>query len=104
MQTLQAGGADVVLTASNPLSTQDDVAASLVTNDEIPVYAIKGEDNETYYQHIHAALDHKPHITMDDGADLVGTIHKDRREVAGGNHRRHRRDDHRCHSAARHGQ
>lgn len=81
MQTLQAGGADVVLTASNPLSTQDDVAASLVTNDEIPVYAIKGEDNETYYQHIHAALDHKPHITMDDGADLVGTIHKNRREV-----------------------
>ena len=81
MQALQAGGADVVLTASNPLSTQDDVAASLVTHDEIPVYAIKGEDNETYYQHIHAALDHKPHITMDDGADLVGTIHKDRREV-----------------------
>ena len=81
MQTLQAGGADVVLTASNPLSTQDDVAASLVTNDEIPVYAIKGEDNETYYKHIHAALDHMPHITMDDGADLVGTIHKDRREV-----------------------
>ena len=81
MQALQAGGADVVLTASNPLSTQDDVAASLVTNDEIPVYAIKGEDNDTYYQHIHAALDHKPHITMDDGADLVGTIHKDRREV-----------------------
>ena len=81
MQTLQAGGADVVLTASNPLSTQDDVAASLVANDEIPVYAIKGEDNETYYQHIHAALDHQPHITMDDGADLVGTIHKDRREV-----------------------
>ena len=81
MQTLQAGGADVVLTASNPLSTQDDVAASLVANDEIPVYAIKGEDNETYYQHIHAALDHQPQITMDDGADLVGTIHKDRREV-----------------------
>ena len=78
MQTLQAGGADVVLTASNPLSTQDDVAASLVINDEIPVYAIKGEDSETYYQHIHAALDHRPHITMDDGADLVGTIHKDR--------------------------
>ncbi len=81
MQTLQAGGADVVLTASNPLSTQDDVAASLVAHDEIPVYAIKGEDNDTYYQHIHAALDHKPHITMDDGADLVGTIHKDRREL-----------------------
>ena len=79
MQTLQAGGADVVLTASNPLSTQDDVAASLVAHNEIPVYAIKGEDNETYYQHIHAALDHQPHVTMDDGADLVGTIHKDRR-------------------------
>ena len=84
MQTLQAGGADVVLTASNPLSTQDDVAASLVTHNEIPVYAIKGEDNETYYQHIHAALDHKPHITMDDGADLVGTLHKDRRELLDG--------------------
>ena len=81
MQTLQAGGADVVLTASNPLSTQDDVAASLVAHNEIPVYAIKGEDNETYYEHIHAALDHQPHITMDDGADLVGTIHKDRREA-----------------------
>ncbi|MCU0511587.1 MAG: adenosylhomocysteinase [Anaerolineae bacterium] len=81
MRTLQAGGADVVLTASNPLSTQDDVAASLVVHDEIPVYAIKGEDNDTYYKHIHAALDHKPHITMDDGADLVGTIHKNRREL-----------------------
>ncbi len=81
VQTLQAGGADVVLTASNPLSTQDDVAASLVAHNEIPVYAIKGEDNETYYQHIHAALDHQPHITMDDGADLVGTIHKDRRKL-----------------------
>ncbi len=81
MQALQAGGADVVLTASNPLSTQDDVAASLVANNEIPVYAIKGENNDTYYRHIHAALDHEPHITMDDGADLVGTIHKDRREA-----------------------
>ena len=83
MQTLQLGGADVVLCASNPLSTQDDVAASLVANFEIPVYAVKGENNETYYEHIHAALDHKPHITMDDGADLVGTLHKDRREVLG---------------------
>ena len=83
-QTLQAGGADVVLTASNPLSTQDDVAASLVAHNEIPVYAIKGEDNETYYQHIHAALDHQPHITMDDGADLVGTIHKVRPNVLDG--------------------
>src|SRR5512136_3280109 len=87
-RTLQAGGADVVLTASNPLSTQDDVAASLVTHFEIPVYAIKGEDNATYYQHIHAALDTHPHMTMDDGADLVSTLHKERpdqcAEVAGG--------------------
>lgn len=81
MKTLQAGGADVVLTASNPLSTQDDVAASLVSHDEIPVFAIKGEDNVTYYKHINAALDHKPHMTMDDGADLVSTLHKDRREL-----------------------
>jgi len=81
MRTLAAGGADVVLTASNPLSTQDDVAASLVTHFEIPVFAIKGEDNVTYYKHIHAALDHKPHITMDDGADLVSTLHKDRRDL-----------------------
>ena len=71
MKTLQAGGADVVLTASNPLSTQDETAASLVTHDEIPVYAIKGEDNITYYKHINAAIDHKPHFTMDDRADLV---------------------------------
>jgi adenosylhomocysteinase len=81
VHTLQVAGADVVLCASNPLSTQDDVAASLVANREIPVYAIKGENNQTYYEHIHAALDHKPHITMDDGADLVGTLHKDRREI-----------------------
>jgi adenosylhomocysteinase len=81
VHTLQVGGADVVLCASNPLSTQDDVAAALVTQYEIPVYAIKGEDNDTYYSHIKAGLDHKPHITMDDGADLVGTIHKSRREL-----------------------
>jgi adenosylhomocysteinase len=81
MRTLQAGGADIVLTASNPLSTQDDVAAALVNQYEIPTYAIKGEDNVTYYKHITAALDHKPHITMDDGADLVSTIHKNRREL-----------------------
>ena len=79
MRALQAGGADVVLCASNPLSTQDDVAASLVTHFEIPVFAIKGEDHETYYKHIHAALDHKPQVTMDDGADLVSTLHKERR-------------------------
>ncbi len=81
MHTLQVGGADVVLCASNPLSTQDDVAASLVYDYEIPVYAIKGEDNSTYYGHLSAALDHVPHITMDDGADLVGTIHKSRRNL-----------------------
>jgi adenosylhomocysteinase len=81
MATLQSGGADVVLCASNPLSTQDDVAASLVSHYEIPVYAIKGEDNETYFNHISAVLDHKPHIVMDDGADLVSTIHKSRREL-----------------------
>jgi adenosylhomocysteinase len=80
-RTLQAGGADLVLVASNPLSTQDDVAASLVMHDEIPVYAIKGEDNVTYYRHINAAVDHKPQITMDDGADVVSTLHKDRRDM-----------------------
>ncbi|MCB2210050.1 adenosylhomocysteinase [bacterium] len=88
MRTLQAGGADVVLTASNPLSTQDDVAACLVSHFEIPVFAIKGEDNNTYYKHLYAALDHHPQLTMDDGADLVSTLHKERRdqlkEVIGG--------------------
>lgn len=81
MRTLAAGGADVVLCASNPLSTQDDVAASLVVHDEIPVYAIKGEDHETYYKHIIAALDHNPHITMDDGADLVTGVLKQRPDL-----------------------
>lgn len=81
MRTLQEGGADVVLTASNPLSTQDDVAASMVTHFEIPVYAIKGEDNLTYYKHIDAALDYEPHMTMDDGADLVSVIHKSRQDL-----------------------
>ncbi len=80
-RALQAGGADLVLTASNPLSTQDDAAAALVSFYEIPVFAIKGENNETYYEHIHAALDHQPHITMDDGADLVSTLHQDRTDV-----------------------
>jgi adenosylhomocysteinase len=80
-RTLVAGGADLVLTASNPLSTQDDVAAALVSIYEIPTYAIKGEDNVTYYKHINAALDHKPNITMDDGADLVSTLHKERRDL-----------------------
>lgn len=84
MKTLQAGGADIVLTASNPLSTQDDVAASLVVHNEIPVFAVKGENNVTYYKHIAAALDHRPQITMDDGADLVSTLHKERRELLAG--------------------
>lgn len=84
MHTLQLGGADVVLCASNPLSTQDDVAASLVAHYEIPVFAIKGEDNATYYQHIRSTLDHKPHMTMDDGADLVSQLHKNRRELLSG--------------------
>ena len=78
---LQAGGADVMLCASNPLSTQDDVAASLVSHYEIPVFAIKGEDNATYHKHIQAVLDHKPNIIMDDGSDVTSTIHKDRRDV-----------------------
>jgi adenosylhomocysteinase len=81
MHTLQAGGADVVLCASNPLSTQDDVAASLVADLKIPTFAIKGEDNKTYYEHIKAALAHKPQITMDDGADLVSTLHKERTDL-----------------------
>ena len=79
--TLRDGGADVVLCASNPLSTQDDVAASLVQDYQIPTFAIKGEDNKTYYSHIIAALDHKPQITMDDGADLVTTAQTQRQDL-----------------------
>jgi adenosylhomocysteinase len=81
MRTLKAGGAEVALCASNPLSTQDDVVASLIEHDKISVFAVRGEDNERYYSHINAVLDIKPHITMDDGADLVSTLHKDRREL-----------------------
>jgi adenosylhomocysteinase len=80
-RTLKAGGADVVLCASNPLSTQDDVSASLVKDYEIPVFAIKGEDTKTYYDHIKAAIEHHPQVTMDDGADLVSNIHSDFPEV-----------------------
>ena len=80
-RTLKAGGATVALCASNPLSTQDDVAASLVYDYGIHIYAIRGEDNKTYYKHVHQVLDHKPDITMDDGGDLVSTIHKDRKEL-----------------------
>ena len=83
MRTLKAGGADVVLCASNPLSTQDDVAAALVEEYGVSVFAIKGEDNDTYYSHIEAAVDHKPHITMDDGADVIGVLHSARREQLG---------------------
>ena len=81
---LRDGGADVVLCASNPLSTQDDVAASLVREYNIPVFAIKGEDSESYYSHIMAAIDHKPHITMDDGADLVTVLHTKRQDALEG--------------------
>jgi len=80
MRTLKAGGADVVLCASNPLSTQDDVAAALVDEYDISCFAIKGEDHDTYYSHIEAAVDHKPHFTMDDGADVIGVLHSARRE------------------------
>jgi adenosylhomocysteinase len=83
MRTLRAGGADVVLCASNPLSTQDDVAAALVGEYDIATFAIKGEDNDTYYQHLEAAIDHRPHITMDDGADVIGILHSARREQLG---------------------
>ena len=81
VKTLKAGGAKVYLCASNPLSTQDDVAASLVKHDGIPVFAIRGEDNETYYEHLRAVIDARPSITMDDGADLVSTLHKERKEL-----------------------
>jgi adenosylhomocysteinase len=81
MQTLKAGGADVVLCASNPLSTQDDVAASLVKHDRIPTFAIKGEDGKTYYKHIMSVLDIKPQMTMDDGADVVGVLHTKRKDL-----------------------
>src|SRR5687768_10795606 len=82
-RTLKAAGADIVLCASNPLSTQDDVAAALVAEYGIPVFAIRGEDDETYYSHISAAVDHRPQLTMDDGADVIGVLHKDRRDQLG---------------------
>jgi len=84
MQALKIGGADVRLTASNPLSTQDEVAAALVKFDRISVFAIKGEDNKTYYRHLNQSLDHAPQVTMDDGADLVSTIHSSRRDLLPG--------------------
>jgi adenosylhomocysteinase len=84
VRTLKAGGAEVALCASNPLSTQDDVAAALVRQDQVPVFAIKGEDSQTYYRHIYGALELKPHLTMDDGADLVSTIHSEKRALLKG--------------------
>ncbi len=81
MQTLKAGGAEVIICASNPLSTQDDVAASLVKHDKIPTFAIKGEDGKTYYKHIMSVLDIKPQITMDDGADVVSVLHTKRKDL-----------------------
>ncbi|MBI4202448.1 MAG: adenosylhomocysteinase [Chloroflexi bacterium] len=82
--TLQAGGAEVVLCASNPLSTQDDVTAALIAEYGIPTYAIKGEDNDTYYRHIRAALEQGPHMTMDDGADLVAMLHSEKQDLLSG--------------------
>lgn len=82
--TLKAGGADLRICASNPLSTQDDVAAFLAVSEQIPVFAIKGEDKDTYYRHIHSSLEHSPQLTMDDGADLVSILHSDRRELLDG--------------------
>jgi adenosylhomocysteinase len=84
MRTLKAGGADVRLCASNPLSTQDDVAAALSVKYSVPTFAIKGEDNDTYYRHIHQAIEHSPQLTMDDGADTVGVLHKDRTDLLDG--------------------
>ena len=83
-RTLKAGGADVVLCASNPLSTQDDVAAALVQKEKMAVYAVRGEDHKTYYSHLRSALDHRPVITMDDGADLVSMLHQEYSHLAGG--------------------
>jgi adenosylhomocysteinase len=84
VKTLKAGGAEVRLCASNPLSTQDDVAASLVQHDQVPVFAIKGEDKETYYRHIYACIEKNPQVTMDDGADLVSVLHSERKDLLAG--------------------
>jgi adenosylhomocysteinase len=84
MRTLKAGGADVRLCASNPLSTQDDVAAALAALFDVPTFSVKGEDNDTYYRHIHQAVEYGPQLTMDDGADTVGVLHKDRTDLLEG--------------------
>ena len=102
-RTLKAGGAEIVLCASNPLSTQDDVAAALVEQDDIPVFARRGEDSDVYYSHIGAALDHRPHITLDDGADLVERAPQAPQGPHRAGARGHRGDHHRGHPPARHG-
>ncbi len=99
MIALKDGGAQVSLCASNPLSTQDEVAASLVKDFGIPVFAIKGEDNDTYYRHINSVLDKKPQVSMDDGADLVSIVHSKRRDLITKCAWRNRRDNHRGHKA-----
>ena len=103
METLAAGGAEVLLAASNPLSTQDDVAAALTEQSGIETFAIKGEDNDTYYKHLNAVLDLQPQITMDDGADLVNVLHTQRADQLDRRPRRHRGDDDRRDPAAGHG-
>ena len=103
LRTLKAGGAEVLICASNPLSTQDDVAASLVRDEGIPTFAVKGEDSELYYSHIDALLDRHPTMTMDDGCDLVSRIHQTRPGPGVGDPGRHRGDHDRRHPAARHG-
>ena len=104
MIALRDGGAVIALCASNPLSTQDDVAAALVRDYSIPTFAIKGESNEVYYSHLNAALDHAPQITMDDGADVVTLLHTKRKDLLPDGDRRYGRDHHRRHPLARDGQ
>ena len=103
MKTLQAGGAEIRLCASNPLSTQDDVAASLVQDDGIAIFAIKGEDNNTYYRHIQSAIAHQPQVTMDDGADVVSILHSKRKDLLEARYRWNGRDHDRCDPPSQHG-
>ena len=103
MRTLKAGGAEIALCASNPLSTQDDVAAALVDEYGIPTYARRGVDRDGYYRHLNAVADTHPQMTMDDGCDLVSLLHKERPDRAGRCRWRHGRDDHRSNPTARDG-
>ena len=104
MIALRDGGASIALCASNPLSTQDDVAAALVREYNIPTFSIKGESNEVYYQHLNSALDSNPQITMDDGADVVTAAAYQAQRTVGGSHRRDRRNHHGRDPAARDGE